>query len=76
MLAVVADAVTELKRESGARGHMVYKFKLERCPDQPPLRNNASAAMHKRLVELSERDGSITRVEKRKEDELQGAQKA
>ena len=51
-------AVTEYKHEVGTRQHGVFKFKLERLPDQPPLRNNASARLHQRLVDLATRDGT------------------
>ena len=42
----------------GARKYGVFKFKLERMPGQPPLRPNASAKLHQRLVDLAMRDGT------------------
>jgi len=50
--------VNESKHEVGERGYGVFKFRLERLPDQPPLRSNASARLHQRLVDLAQRDGT------------------
>lgn len=51
-------AVTDYKYEVGARQHGVFKFKLVRCAGQPPLRKEASAKLHQRLVDLAHRDGT------------------
>merc|ERR1719291_1511901 len=67
--------VADHKLEAGAREHAVFKFKLVRCEGQPPLRSNASARMHQRLIALAVRDGSAHKRHLQKEDEQRAAKK-
>ena len=41
---------------------------------QAPLREKAQAALHQRLVDLAERDGTTGRLEKRREQEIESKQ--
>jgi len=62
--------IVEYKSENGTQGKKVLKFKLVRQKGQKPLRKNAVAPMHQRLLQLGGYDGSTEKRERKAEAEV------